>query len=101
MRENPAMRIIFSLPVFVLIFYKSYNFELNKNSMIFTGVYLALIIADLSYFYYKIKKREKEEAAKAPKSEKEAIRIREQEKSKKKEEKIKKLDGYQSNYRFD
>ena len=87
MRENPAMRILFSLPVYVLIFYKSYNFELNKNSIIFTCVYLALIMGDLGYFYYKVKKREKEEAAKVPKSEKEAIRIREQEKKKREKKK--------------
>lgn len=87
LRENPAMRILFSLPVYVLIFYKSYNFELNKNSIIFTCVYLALIMGDLGYFYYKVKKREKEEAERAPKTDKEAIRIREQEKSKKKKKK--------------
>lgn len=90
MRENPALRILFSMPIFVLIFYKSYNFELNKNSIIFTAVYLGLIIADLSYFYYKIKKEEKLEAAKLPKDKDEAIRIREQEKQKKKNKKKKK-----------
>ncbi|WP_300282026.1 hypothetical protein [Peptacetobacter sp.] len=87
MRENPALRILFSMPIFVLIFYKSYNFELNKNSIIFTAVYLALIIADLSYFYYKIKKEEKLEAAKVPKDKDEAIRIREQQKKKNKKKK--------------
>lgn len=87
MRENPATRILFSLPVFVFIFYTSYNFELTKASMTFTAVYLALIAGDLGYFYYKVKKREKEAAAKAPKSDKEAIRIREQNKKKSKKKK--------------
>ncbi len=51
-KTKPIHRIILTIPVYIAIIYRSYNFRINVESIIFTFIYLSMIFIDL-YLYNK------------------------------------------------
>ncbi|SFJ11067.1 hypothetical protein SAMN02910355_1058 [Terrisporobacter glycolicus] len=52
-------RIILTIPVYIAIIYRSYNFRINVESIIFTFIYLSMICIDLYLYNKKIKDQSK------------------------------------------
>jgi len=49
---KPIHRIILTIPIYIAIIYRSYNFQINAESIIYTLIYLSIISIDL-YLYNK------------------------------------------------
>lgn len=56
-KNKPIYRIIVTIPIYIGILYRSYNFKINENSIFITLVYLSMISLDL-YFSNKNNKIE-------------------------------------------
>lgn len=56
-KTKPIHRIILTIPIYIAIIYRSYNFKINVESIIFTLIYLLMIFIDL-YLYSKKTKDE-------------------------------------------
>ena len=54
MKNNPITRIILTLPIFIIILYRSYNFEINDTSIWFILIYILMIGIDI-YIYHRKK----------------------------------------------
>lgn len=58
-KTKPIYRIILTIPVYIAIIYRSYNFRINVESIIFTFIYLSMICIDLYLYNKKIKDQSK------------------------------------------
>jgi len=58
-KTKPIYRIILTIPVYIAIIYRSYNFRINVDSIIFTFIYLSMICIDLYLYNKKIKDESK------------------------------------------
>ncbi|WP_373598682.1 hypothetical protein [Paraclostridium bifermentans] len=52
-KTKPIHKIILTMPIYLGILYRSYNFEINKGSIILTLTYLSIIFV---YLYLNNKK---------------------------------------------
>lgn len=55
-KNKPMHRIMWTLPIYFIILYRSYNLKINAESIIYTLIYLSMIVIDV-YIYNKNKKR--------------------------------------------
>lgn len=54
-KTKPIHRIIATIPIYITILYKSYNFQINADSIIYTLIYLSMILVDVYVYSKKIK----------------------------------------------
>ncbi len=54
-KTKPIHRIILTIPIYIIILYRSYNFQINKWSIIYTLIYLSMISIDLYLYKRKFK----------------------------------------------
>lgn len=54
-KTKPIHRIIVTIPIYIAILYRSYNFQINADSIIYTLIYLSMIFIDM-YVYNKKRK---------------------------------------------
>lgn len=50
MKNNPITRILVTLPIFIIILYRSYQFKINDTSIWFILIYILMIGIDI-YIY--------------------------------------------------
>lgn len=58
-KTKPIHRIILTIPIYIAIIYRSYNFQINADSIIYTLIYLSMISIDLYLYNKKNKQKDK------------------------------------------
>lgn len=56
MKNNPITRILVTLPIFIIILYRSYQFKINDTSIWFILIYILMIGIDIYMYRRKFKK---------------------------------------------